>query len=561
MNNYCKNLSLKMKIMGTAAMLLILLAVTTFFALYALTQIGKELSSIANQDIPLTEKITIITEHQLEQSLQLERALRFSNINSDTSSAGARYRAAVDAFKSLDAMVDEEIRDGEAFAEEAMSNAHDVTAKKEFEHVDQQLKKIEASHHEFSQHAQEIFSLIDNGNLAEAERLAHQIEQEEAALNSELEALLHEIEKFTEQAAHLAEEHEQQAAKTLAIISLLALIFGSIVSWHISSRIVKSVRQVIITASGDLTQEITVDSRDEVGELLEAMQGMRNKLKGMVTDISDTTNQLSSSAVELSAVTTQTSACINEQCAETEQVATAMQEMTATVQEVSRNITETAQATREANSETADGRRLVEDSIRAIQSLAGQIETSSQVIHKVEQESDNINTILDVIKGVAEQTNLLALNAAIEAARAGEQGRGFAVVADEVRTLAGRTQQSTDEINQMIDRLQSGSRQAVQVMQKSREQAQSVVEQATQAGNSLTTIAASVSSINDMNTQIASAAEQQHAVAEEVNRNILKINDICNQTATGATQTAQASQELAEMGTRLQSLVNTFKVT
>jgi len=237
-----------------------------------------------------------------------------------------------------------------------------------------------------------------------------------------------------------------------------------------------------------------------------------------------------------------------------------MNEMSATVQEVSRNITDTAQAAQEANTETAESRKMVEDAIQAIQQLAGRIDGASEVIHKLEQDSENINTVLDVIKGVAEQTNLLALNAAIEAARAGEQGRGFAVVADEVRTLAGRTQESTEEINDVIEKLQAGSRKAVDVMNKSRGEAQSVVEQATKAGASLSTISSAVARINDMSIQIASAAEEQSATADEINRNITNISEMANETTAGAQQTAAASGDLARLGTELQELVGRFRV-
>ncbi|MCU7849731.1 MAG: methyl-accepting chemotaxis protein [Candidatus Thiodiazotropha sp. (ex Lucinoma kastoroae)] len=237
-----------------------------------------------------------------------------------------------------------------------------------------------------------------------------------------------------------------------------------------------------------------------------------------------------------------------------------MNEMTVTVQQVAVNINHTASAADEANQQTSEGSLIVQRSIAQINKLAEQVETSSHTINDLEKHSETINTVLDVIKGIADQTNLLALNAAIEAARAGEQGRGFAVVADEVRTLADRTRKSTDEINGMIEKLQAGSRQAVTVMDQSREEAKSAVEFATQTGDALATITQAVEKINEMSTQIASAAEEQGSVAEEINRNIVKINDMSNQTADGASETATASQDLARMATELQGLVKRFTV-
>ena len=361
-------------------------------------------------------------------------------------------------------------------------------------------------------------------------------------------------------------ETETIAMETTMILgTLLALGIGVFVSIFISRMISVPLREVVVRAraiaSGDLSGDaLKAKGNDELAELSVAINDMSNSLRDIVQQISGSAQHIGSSSEELSAITEQTSQSIYEQQSQTEQVATAMNEMSATVQEVSRNITGTAQAAEEANTETAEGRKMVDDSIRAIQQLAGQIESAADVIHQLEQDSENISTVMDVIRGVAEQTNLLALNAAIEAARAGEQGRGFAVVADEVRTLAGRTQQSTEEINQMIEKLQAGSRKAVEVMSGSREEAHAVVDQATKAGSSLSVISTAVKRINDMSIQIASAAEEQSATAEEINRNITSISEMANETSTGAQQTSTASGDLARLGTELQEVVGRFRV-
>jgi methyl-accepting chemotaxis protein len=269
--------------------------------------------------------------------------------------------------------------------------------------------------------------------------------------------------------------------------------------------------------------------------------------------------QLAAAAEEMSAVTMQTSHGIQEQQSQTDQLATAMNEMAATVQEVARHALDAAGAASKANDESAKGRQVVNDAVNTIDALSEAIARAAEAIQRVEADSDRIGTVLDVIRGIADQTNLLALNAAIEAARAGEQGRGFAVVADEVRTLAGRTQDSTQEIQAMIESLQTGSKEAVNLMEQSREQAQSGVEQTAKAGDALSAIADEVGRINDMNTQIASAAEEQSAVAEEINLNVVTINQVGDESAQGAEQTARASEDLASLATELQQMVGKFK--
>ena len=350
---------------------------------------------------------------------------------------------------------------------------------------------------------------------------------------------------------------------TISVVTVLLVL----IAW-LSAGFYFSVRQSIAQindaadklAKGDLTAHVVLTSRDEMNQIADSFNTMADSFAQVVSQISGSSQQIGSSSESLSTITEQSRQNISDQQSQTEKVATAMEEMTATVNEVSSNIADTAQAAEKANAATAEGRQIVEGASQAVQTLAKQIENAAAVIHQLEKDSENINTVLEVIKGVAEQTNLLSLNAAIEAARAGEQGRGFAVVADEVRTLASRTQESTAEINQVIEKLQTGSRKAVEVMNQSTVEAQQVIEQTTKAGASLSTISSAVERINDMSNQIASAAEQQNVTAEEINRNISDITNMANKTSSGANQTASSSEELAQLGTELQTLVTQFKI-
>ena len=262
----------------------------------------------------------------------------------------------------------------------------------------------------------------------------------------------------------------------------------------------------------------------------------------------------------MSAIVGQAKQGAGHQQRETEQLATAINEMTMTIEGMACNASKAAEAAMQADKESANGKVVVTSTIATIDALVSEVERTAGAINKLEQESNNIGKVLDVIRDIADQTNLLALNAAIEAARAGEQGRGFAVVADEVRVLAQRSSESTSEIREIIERLQGEARDAVQVMQSGRGKAQESVVQAAGAGTALETITTNVSGITAMNMEIAVTAEQQSSVAEEVNKNIININTIAQETADGAEQTTQASGELAKLAVRLQDLVGQFKV-
>ncbi len=313
-------------------------------------------------------------------------------------------------------------------------------------------------------------------------------------------------------------------------------------------------------AQGDLRQRVTIDSNDVIGRAGAHFNYFLDEVHNTITKVVAATGQLTSSSEQMNLITDESRGDISQQNSEIDLAATAINEMAATVLEVARNAATAADSAQNADKEAKNGLHVVTQAIDSINELASEVDRAADVIQKLEEDSNSIGVVLDVIRGIAEQTNLLALNAAIEAARAGEQGRGFAVVADEVRTLASRTQQSTEEIQQMIEQLQAGTGNAVKVMESGRSRAQKSVERAAEAGSSLGAITKSVAVISDMNIQIASAAEEQGSVAEEINRNIVSVHEIAKKTASSADKTASSSTELSDLATELGGLVNTFKV-
>ena len=355
-------------------------------------------------------------------------------------------------------------------------------------------------------------------------------------------------------------------AGVFGVLTLIGVGIMLAVSTVISRSIVRPVHRVasamdeISNGDGDLRQRLEVSGRDEVSQLATSFNTFIEKVHGLVTQVSHSTGEVGRAVAEASSITQHTEAEIDQERSETEQAATAMNQMAATVQEVARNATAASQAARQADEAAHRGDTVVTQTVRSIQQLASEVERAAGAMTKVAQDSESIGTVLNVIRDIAEQTNLLALNAAIEAARAGYRGRGFAVVADEVRTLASRTQQSTEEIRQVIGELQRGTGLATEAMEKSREQARASVSQAGEAGSSLRAITEAVETINDMNAQIASATEEQSAVAEEINHNVLRISEAASQTSEDAHRIHEAAHRLSELADTLGRQVAQFRI-
>ena len=344
------------------------------------------------------------------------------------------------------------------------------------------------------------------------------------------------------------------------VASVVLIVFGLWVGKSISGPL-GELRRLIEKAdqNKDLTIIVNTDSSDEIGQVASAFQRMLERFRAIIGDVRQSSGQLEEYAFALSNSTELTREGVKVQTRETDQVATASTEMTHAIEEVSRNAQQAADAANDANRDTKNGSQVLNQAIESINTLASRINASSEVINRVESDSSAIGSVLDVIRGIAEQTNLLALNAAIEAARAGEQGRGFAVVADEVRSLAQRTQESTQEIQDMIERLQTGAQAAVKSMSEGTDEMNSTLEKATLAGESLTSIARSVELINEMNTQIAAATEEQMAVSQEISRNVVNISDVAKSSEHSVAEVDQASNELKETSSRLSHMVNEFK--
>ena len=366
------------------------------------------------------------------------------------------------------------------------------------------------------------------------------------------------------EAARLAQQvFSQSRVWVMTMIGVTALVTIGLAVWLTRSIVLPLAQSLKVAqgvASGDLTGDIRLSGSDEPARLQQALKRMQECLRDIIRRISESSNQLASASEELSCVTEDATRGLHQQNQEIEQAATAVNQMTVAVEEVASKAGATSQASRESDRIAQQGREQVQQTVVSIEALATDVTSNVTQVEALAQKVYGISTVLDVIRSIAEQTNLLALNAAIEAARAGDAGRGFAVVADEVRALAHRTQQSTQEIEQMISGIQQGTDQAVSSMQQSNTRARSTLDLAKSAGMALEEIASAFTLINERNLVIASASEEQAAVAREVDRNLMNIRDLAHQTSTGANQTSAASQELSRLAVDLNSMVARFSV-
>ena len=417
----------------------------------------------------------------------------------------------------------------------------------------QQLQALEGELEAYAQYFDQQVAL--QAKVSETRQGLDQNIQQMLKLTDELKAFQSEL-----------RQSDTRSARSSLLAWLLAIIALSLATaWIITRSIVTPLRETIRlaeqVANGDLTAQVAVERKDELGLLQATMQRMTGNLRDLIGELKDGVVQMASAAEELSAITEQTRAGATTQKIETEQIATAMQQMTATIGEVARNAGQASGAAREATLKTREGDQAVGQVITQIEALAQEVDTTQATMGSLKQDADRIGGVLDVIKAVAEQTNLLALNAAIEAARAGEAGRGFAVVADEVRGLAQRTRSSTDEIAALIASLHSSTDQMSAALERNIQLTASSVDLTRQAGAVLGSVSTAVNEIESMNEQIAAAVEQQSAAGEDISRSVVKVHGVTDQTAAASEETARSSGELARLSLQLQELAGRFKVS
>lgn len=429
---------------------------------------------------------------------------------------------------------------------------------------------------EINTEASKVFALVQGNNSlismkaseidlnSKASQLLGSVEKEASDVNKQMAIVTSTIESISKEVSERAIKDIDKASIQTLLLVLIAIIVAIVVSFAVVRPLKRSLDKINhalnVLASGDLTHKLDDTGHDEFAKLSANCNKLVDSLRSLIQGILDRSDQLAAAAEETSAITAQTTVSIQEQKSQVDQVATATTELSSSAQQVTASADEALSQIKAADDESRHMRLIADENKRTILALADEVSKAGVVINKVHADSASIGSILDVIRAIAEQTNLLALNAAIEAARAGEQGRGFAVVADEVRSLASRTQDSTQEIQQMIEVLQQGTQEAVAVMELGRSQASSCVDKTEQANNALESISNAVHQAHDSGTHIAHAAQEQNLVSQQVSEKLEHIAAISEETSTGADQTAQSSHQVAQLAEELQASVKEFKV-
>ena len=541
MPSLIRDMSFRWKLTIPLLILAALLVLSGLFAFWALATVEKRLNRVASELLPQSS-VVLEADRDLYQALSAERAI-IAGVNSagldaelsdnlqQASDRIARYGEATDSAQGK-ALVAEFTRAFATWKATAMDNVR--------------LARSGA--------AAQASNISYGRGYEEFSRARDLIDQMTGLINQQVD--VEEVEAATDVGASHA--RVTTVLTVGGIVCLLMIVFFPGLITNPLRELLQRIRD-IADGEGDLTQRVAVHSNDELGQLSRAVNAFLEQLQTLIRQVAESTLQVASAAEEMSAIASGQEKLVNEQYMAVDQVSTAATEMSAAIHEVADNAHSTADAAREADRQGHAAADVVSATMSDLRRLAADVEEAAGVINNLEQDTDKIGGVLSVIEGIAEQTNLLALNAAIEAARAGEQGRGFAVVADEVRALAARTQDSTRDIQQMIQKLQSGTGQAVAVMQRGAELAGQSVEKAGATETSLSETSASVMRINDMAAQIAAACEEQSQTTEDIARNISGIRDLSNQAAQSSQESRDASNALARLASALQEQVGRFK--
>ncbi|RUO80852.1 methyl-accepting chemotaxis protein [Idiomarina tyrosinivorans] len=538
-----RNLSVGIRASGAFGLIGVIVLAMGIFAIAQLNSVSEQLAQITEQQIPSTEQINGIDREFLRVRVHT------ANIAAaDSASGRQKYTAKLEDAK----------QNMQSHHQQLKQLADSAKAKQliaDYEQLQNQYWNIQ----------KQFLNLINSGQTSAALSLR---DNQQLPLTNKISTLLDDLVDYQKrevnEASAMAEDIRKSAGLWLIVVVVITLSLLAAFAWLLTRSIVDPLRQAVDVAhriaDRDLSQSFEVEGQDEPAQLLRELRKTQEELRNSLQTIAKSSEQLASTSEELNSVTDDSARTIQQQSNELEQAATAVNELTTAIENVARDAQAASESSVFADEKAQQGLAQVRETLDAIKELAGDMSVSSEQVGELADKVKEIVTVLDVIRGIADQTNLLALNAAIEAARAGESGRGFAVVADEVRALAHRTQQSTVEIENLIQSVQETSNNSVENIERSAEKAIKTLDVASDEGRSLEEIVTAVNDINNRNASIASAAEEQASVSKEVDRSLMSIRDLSNSTSSGAEQTNASATELSRLAVDLNNLINRFKL-
>lgn len=555
------------KIYGLGAIQLLLIIIMGSVGYIQMNKIGVELVDIAEEDIPITKMLTALTENQLQEAILFERVMRVSFntqiINQDSLGRVDTLRNKINAIKTKSL---KEFKTISAFVAEGITKVHTEEARIKFNELLNGLKKVSVEYKGVIKESDEILDIITSqDDLSSITEKLAVIEKHRDDIDHALIDMLNDVQEFTLKAALKAENDEMAGIQLIIVILIVSIALGIFLPLVIGKAITSPILVLndrldeIASGDGDLTARLSERALDETGDTARAFNTFVEKIRSTISSVSKSVEVLDASSNTTTHEMNQTSASIKQQRNEIEMVAAAVEQMNSTIQEVASNTGEASDMANNVKNTVEQGQESANESHSIIEQLAQEIETASATIGTLAEKTDGIGMVLDTIRAIAEQTNLLALNAAIEAARAGETGRGFAVVADEVRSLAQRTQSSTGDIQALVEDLQAEAKNAVESMDKGSESTKTCLVKSGATGAAFHDVSNIVNHITALNEQIATATEEQSAVANEVNMNLTNIKSLAAETTVSAQNTSEANESISSGISDLRLQVEQFK--